>query len=257
MPAGETFPLDHLAAFLETRQEDRPAEPFEDVRPDSIIDHGLRTQICIIDGNALLRTCLMRCLKACDPDLSIDAYQDVAEWRHAMTQGPGAIFLLCATGKEQTETLVRQDVMAVIEAVPDACVIVVSDFEDPTEIAHALAGGAKGYISMKADVDVAFAAIGLVRAGGIFVPASCLLALRSPPAAPFEPSAHDKPPGVFTPRQLDVIACLRKGESNKFIAYKLGMGECTVKVHIHNVMRKINARSRTEVAFMTNELFGA
>ena len=50
---------------------------------------------------------------------------------------------------------------------------------------------------------------------------------------------------------------LRKGESNKFIAYKLGMGECTVKVHIRNVMRKINARSRTEVAFMTNDLFDA
>jgi len=61
--------------------------------------------------------------------------------------------------------------------------------------------------------------------------------------------------GRFTERQLDVIERLRKGESNKIIAYKLSMGECTVKVHVRNIMRKLKARNRTEIAFLTNDMF--
>jgi len=47
---------------------------------------------------------------------------------------------------------------------------------------------------------------------------------------------------------------LRRGKANKVIAYELNMRESTVKVHVRNIMKKLKARNRTEVAFMANEL---
>jgi hypothetical protein len=52
-------------------------------------------------------------------------------------------------------------------------------------------------------------------------------------------------------------ASLREGKANKIIAYELNMCESTVKVHVRNIMKKLKARNRTEVAFKTAELFAA
>jgi DNA-binding NarL/FixJ family response regulator len=60
---------------------------------------------------------------------------------------------------------------------------------------------------------------------------------------------------VFTARQSAVVEAVRHGKANKVIAYELNMRESTVKVHIRNIMRKLKARNRTEVAFLTNNLF--
>jgi len=59
---------------------------------------------------------------------------------------------------------------------------------------------------------------------------------------------------MFTARQAAVVEALRRGKANKVIAYELNMRESTVKVHVRNIMKKLKARSRTEVAFMANEL---
>ncbi len=197
----------------------------------------------------------MRCLAASEPNFAINGYASVADWQQAGTQEGMLIVLLCATGRKSTEAAVRRDLKPVVHGIAGARVIVVSDYEEPAEIVTALEHGAMGYIAMSANLDVAVAAIRLVRAGGTFVPASGLLAPRASAAAnPPDATAKRRADGL-TQRQLDVIDRLRQGESNKIIAYKLNMGECTVKVHVRNIMRKIKARNRTEIAFLTNELF--
>jgi DNA-binding NarL/FixJ family response regulator len=62
---------------------------------------------------------------------------------------------------------------------------------------------------------------------------------------------------MFTARQTAVIAALRQGKQNKIIAYELNMRESTVKVHVRNIMKKLNATNRTEVAYLTNQLLAA
>jgi DNA-binding NarL/FixJ family response regulator len=48
------------------------------------------------------------------------------------------------------------------------------------------------------------------------------------------------------------VEALRRGKANKIIAYELNMRESTVKVHVRNIMKKLKAKNRTEVAFLTN-----
>ena len=47
---------------------------------------------------------------------------------------------------------------------------------------------------------------------------------------------------------------MRQGKQNKIIAYELGMCETTVKVHIRLIMKKLNARNRTQVVLMTRSM---
>lgn len=221
------------------------------------VDQDLQTRIVIIDENALSRSCLTRCLTANEGNFATEGYSDVAEWEKAESTVSNPIVLLCATGRKATDAAIRRDLDLIIQAAPGARVVIVSDYEESTEIVAALERGAKGYIAMSSNLDVAIAAIRLVRAGGTFVPASGLLSSRSSANQAVEEieSNGRSRQTVFTQRQLEVIDRLRQGESNKLIAYKLNMGECTVKVHVRNIMRKIKARNRTEVAILTKDMF--
>jgi DNA-binding CsgD family transcriptional regulator len=52
----------------------------------------------------------------------------------------------------------------------------------------------------------------------------------------------------FTPSQLRVMAQLKDGKSNKLIARNLRLCEATVKLHVRQIMRKLGASNRTQVA---------
>ena len=53
-----------------------------------------------------------------------------------------------------------------------------------------------------------------------------------------------------------MVKALCQGKANKIIAYELEMKESTVKVHVRNIMKKLKAKNRTEVAYITNQLTG-
>ena len=59
---------------------------------------------------------------------------------------------------------------------------------------------------------------------------------------------------MFTARQAAVVEALQRNKANKIIAYELKMRESTVKVHVRNIMKKLHATNRTEVAYKVNLL---
>jgi DNA-binding NarL/FixJ family response regulator len=58
----------------------------------------------------------------------------------------------------------------------------------------------------------------------------------------------------LTPRQKEVLQLLRKGKSNKIIAYELNMQESTVKVHVRQIMKKLKAINRTHAVFLASQI---
>lgn len=52
----------------------------------------------------------------------------------------------------------------------------------------------------------------------------------------------------LTPRERDVVALVGEGLTNKAIAADLVLQECTVENHIHNILRKLRMKTRTQVA---------
>lgn len=58
---------------------------------------------------------------------------------------------------------------------------------------------------------------------------------------------------MLSEREMEILKLIVKGMSNKLIARELGITEGTVKVHVKNILRKLNLRSRLEAALWAIE----
>lgn len=210
---------------------------------------GVET-IVIVEPRALNRECIARCLRS-TAGYVVASYASLEEWLAATSPVPASVMVLGVLG-ELREPETRQQIAKAIEAAGRAPVIVLSDCEDPDQIMEVLNQGVRGYIPTTLPLDVAVESMRLVRAGGVFAPASCLMAARH--SKEFARSGKLSGNGLFTARQAAVVEALRRGKANKIIAYELNMSESTVKVHVRNIMKKLKAKNRTEVAFLTNSL---
>ncbi|RVD59174.1 response regulator transcription factor [Mesorhizobium sp. M2D.F.Ca.ET.185.01.1.1] len=247
---NQPLPGGHWGKSIEVDQNDPAlhlggaslAETQEGHRGDSLV--------VIVDKRILERECLASSLLSIDPVVQVRAVGSFLELQDLQAEASAILAIL--NGKNITDPIVRselQEFIALIGAVP---VIVVADSEAPADILTALESGARGYIPTNVSVKVAAEAISLARAGGIFVPANAVLALRETIRAA---ESSPKPlAGVFTSKEAAVVEALRKGKANKIIAYELNLCESTVKVHIRNIMKKLKATNRTEVAYKLRDL---
>jgi DNA-binding NarL/FixJ family response regulator len=58
---------------------------------------------------------------------------------------------------------------------------------------------------------------------------------------------------LLTPRELEVLAALAEGMTNKAIARRLEISLHTVKFHVESLFRKLGARTRTEAVVKAAE----
>jgi DNA-binding NarL/FixJ family response regulator len=211
--------------------------------------------LLILDARALDRECLASALKDRDLGLTVVAMGSIAEWR--MKKGahpPLAAILFNLGGRKIGDQGIADEIRSISSEFSSTPVILLSDTEELAQILTALECGARGYIPTSVGIDVCVEAVNLAAAGGIFVPASSVLSMRHL----IDSGRRDMRPltAMFTQRQAEVAQALRRGKANKIIAYELRLRESTVKVHIRNIMKKLKATNRTEVACKVNNLFG-
>jgi DNA-binding NarL/FixJ family response regulator len=208
-----------------------------------------KATIVVIDQRVLLRDCLVKCLSAAVPDDVVVAFASVAEWREVeKTYPPAAVVIFCS-GRNPDHASFDRDLPLVSHDGSRVPAIVMSDQEGAEHVRIALESGAQGYIPTSLSLDLVVGAMQFVEAGGTFVPASTLMSRAGPGDALSGQSGRLG--GLLTERQAAVLECIRKGKANKQIAYELSMSEGTVKVHVRNIMKKLKARNRTEVAVLS------
>ena len=208
--------------------------------------------VTIIEEQAFLRECLSEGLMNTQPGFEVRAFSSLAEWRGQRTENIGEVVVLSLRwSKDRADELCRT-VRALIERDPTLEIILLSDVSEVGDIVNLVRCGARGCIPTNVHLELAAQAIRLVHAGGTFVPVETFLSARMASPAGVAQVAEDLG-RVFTRRQLAVAELLRKGQSNKEIAKALTMEESTVKVHVRAIMRKLNAKNRTQVGFIINE----
>jgi DNA-binding NarL/FixJ family response regulator len=206
--------------------------------------------IVIIDVHLLSRECLARVLKH-ERGAIVECYSSLDQWMATGQRLSPSLVVLCQSGRTKAEAISEVEHLTRISPqIGDCPAVVLSDNEDPDIIVQMLGKNVRGYVPTSLSINVALHAIDLARAGGVFVPASSLVAAHRAPDAATPPKTN----GLFTARQAAVVEALRRGKANKIIAYELKMRESTVKVHVRNIMKKLHATNRTEVAFMANRL---
>lgn len=211
-----------------------------------------REFFALIDSRRLERECFVRSIEMLEPRLAIAGYSTAEEFVEAARTLPRRQTVLFNTG---SRPLSNADVVSELETLRnlgDSCaVVVLAPSDDLDQMIAALEAGASGYIPANLGVDGIIEAARLAASGGVFLRFESLAKLRRSSGP-----AKDAPPEFqnLTWRQTAVAEALRRGKSNKTIAYDLNMCESTVKVHIRSIMRKLNATNRTEAAFKLNSV---
>ncbi|MFJ5486317.1 DNA-binding response regulator [Hansschlegelia beijingensis] len=234
--------------------------PVSNPAPDSSFlreDMLGRGTIIVIDERNLVAECLARCVRTQRPRNRVMSYTSVLDCVTSAGDEHDEVLVLFSIGSNSASGEVFLDALEKLaESFPGTPIVVIADSEDATQILQSLDCGVRGYIPTSASMDVALEAMTLVEVGGTFIPASSLTSSRK--------SILNRPEGrafalneTFTARQAAVIDALRQGKANKIIAYELNMRESTVKVHVRNIMKKLRAKNRTEVAYIANSHINA
>jgi DNA-binding NarL/FixJ family response regulator len=197
--------------------------------------------IIIIESRALIRDCLACTLRKADESFVVLTFATAEEWRVAASDYASAVIVICIQGCQPGS--IEEKLAQIAKSGRAIPVVIMSDVEQVEHIRSAFTMGARGYIPTSVPLNVAVEAMRLIDAGGTFVPANVLERFH-------KSEFKQTPPLVdhFTARQAAVLDGLKQGKANKQIAYDLNMREGTVKVHVRNIMKKLNATNRTEVA---------
>src|SRR6266404_2315234 len=124
---------------------------------------------------------------------------------------------------------------AILDEFPDARIIVLTTFAGDEDIHRALDAGAMGYLLKDMLVADVLKVIRSVIAGRRGIPPAVAATL-----------AQHTPRIALTPRETEVISLIATGLTNGEIAQRIGRTEETVKVHVKNILRKLDAQDRTE-----------
>jgi DNA-binding NarL/FixJ family response regulator len=131
---------------------------------------------------------------------------------------------------------------------------VLSAQQDRATVMKALDLGALGFIPKSGQREVMLSAFNLIFSGGIYIPPE-ILDRREPAGAPRPTPAPAKAGDVgLTERQIEVLALMMQGKSNKAISRVLDLAEPTVKIHVSAILKALKVANRTEAVIAATTL---
>jgi len=144
----------------------------------------------------------------------------------------------------------REAVKMLVEELPQTQVLMLTVSEDAEDLMDTLKSGARGYLLKNIDADYLVESIRRAARGeAVMSPQMTSKLVRGLQAGGAEvvlPQAAEK--DRVSPREREVLALLARGASNKEMARELHLAESTIKIHVQNILRKLNLSSRVQAA---------
>lgn len=196
-------------------------------------------RVVVVDDHDLLREGVTGCLAVFD-DITVvgDAASGEAAVEMAARHTPDVVVVdLVMPGLGGLGAIRR-----IRDSHPTMGILALSSFYERDRVRDALDAGADGYLVKSVDAEsLAHAVRSVARGQGAFSP-EITRALASAPT-----SVH---PAIatLTARELEIAELVAQGRTNAEIANQLGLSVFTVKNHVSNVLSKLHAQTRTEVA---------
>ncbi|MCX7217903.1 MAG: response regulator transcription factor [Burkholderiales bacterium] len=135
----------------------------------------------------------------------------------------------------------------IVEDMPEVAVLMLTVSEEADDLSTALKNGARGYLLKNIEADYLTQSIKRAAAGEAVIAdamtAKLVMQFRSGMNAPVVAEKEK-----LTPRERETMVCVARGESNKEIARNLSVAESTVKIHVQNILKKLNLSSRVQIA---------
>jgi DNA-binding NarL/FixJ family response regulator len=209
-------------------------------------------KILVVDDHVLIREALRGVLNELKPDAAVLEAADCRQAMRLVAEQPDVSLILLDLN------LPDRDGLAVLAELrtryPAVSVVVLSAFHERANVVKALDLGALGFIPKTASRDVMVNALRLIFSGGIYIPPE-ILARAEPAAHPAAPPASKTPGDLgLTERQMEVLALMMQGKSNKAICRVLNLAEPTVKNHVTTILKALKATNRTEAVIAAGAL---
>jgi len=205
-----------------------------DVEADvtAVENAGRPFTVLLVDDHALFREGLKLQLRELDEE--IECYE-AGTFEEALTLAPRAIdLILLDYGLPGIRGL---EAIAKIKVAFAAPVTIVSAIDDPATIRNAIAHGAIGFIPKSMAKREFFAALGLVRAGVLYLPSQVLLDAPS--------DARDE----LSDLQRRVLHAVNRGLDDAAIATELGIAAGEVESHLHRAYVALRVDNRIDAIY--------
>lgn len=141
----------------------------------------------------------------------------------------------------------REALPQLLSIQPELAVLILTVSEDGIDLTDCMRIGARGYLLKNINSDFLLNSIRkAVEGDSVLSPemtTKLITQLRAPTTQDIDTLYE-----TLTPREKETLAWLTKGVSNKEIARALDLTESTIKVHVQNVLRKLNLHSRVQAA---------
>jgi DNA-binding NarL/FixJ family response regulator len=199
---------------------------------------GDEATIAVVDRRALFRDCLVRSLQSVHEQCRILAFASLSEWLTGARRFPSpALLVVCVSGGNSIDPDVRRELAQLAARGLSPPALIISDTDDFDDVCLSLRRAVQNYLARRARVRIAVRARQVDRSSG---------------AA--EDGRDDPPDARFSARQMAILQALRQGKGSKEIAGALRVRQRTVRVHVRNIMKRLNARSLAEVASLADRL---
>lgn len=206
-------------------------------------------RVLIADDHALLRQGIKRVLNF-ENDIEVvgETEEGQETLARALTLQPDVMLLdLNMPGLSGLEVADRLQ-----EAKCETKIIALTIHDNDNYVIEMLKNGASGYLLKDVEPEMLIKAIHVVYEGGAFLYPELeerifgKLKANEDINEKAKEKWRDGRDERLTKRELDVLACIAKGFSNKDIADALFVSEKTVKNHLTNIFRKLNVNDRTQ-----------
>jgi len=213
-------------------------------------------KVLVVDDHALIREALRGVLSELRTDVVVQEACNSQQAMRRIEQDPALELVLLDLN------LPDADGFEVLAALRDGyvglSVVVLSGQSDRESVQRALDLGALGFIPKSAPREVMLTAFNLIFAGGIYIPPEILGGPKSVMKVASGKVEREKPvlpSGLgLTERQIDVLALMMRGKSNKAICRDLDLAEQTVKTHVSAILKTLKATNRTEAVIAAGAL---
>lgn len=196
---------------------------------------------CLIcDDHAILREAMAQTIRKGWPDVAVTEAADYpSAWREATASFDLCISDLFMPGSDPVKGIIQLRNLQ-----PQMPIVILTGSSEDRLMMELLALGVKGFVPKSSSGPVLKAAIDLVIAGGQYLPPGLL------PLAQSQPTATETLPTIqLTKQQKLVLLELKAGQTNKEIAIALGVAPSTVKFHVDELLKRLDARNRSEALY--------
>lgn len=214
-------------------------------------------KILLVDDHALFRDGMRYVLQQLPEEVEIMEAGDFAEGLKLAAQHPELDLALLDLNMPGSEGPIS--IRYFHQRYPHIPVVVVSGEEGRSHMEKVMNYGAMGFISKSSTAAVMLGALNLVLSGGVYVPPQMLRQHGALPEDKKEPPVADRRSlntneYGLTQRQMQVLAYLAKGLSNKEIAEAIHLAEGTVKIHVAAIYQAMRVNNRMEAVRMAEKL---